>query len=190
MINVKIKGGKELHALMQQLPVEVETKILRQGMAKGANAVRDEARLNVAVESGGLRRSIKTSRNTKNGQVVAKVKLKGPHAFLGIFQEYGVAPHLISVEEGAKPTKRKRDGRVVPLSMGTINKMVDRGSLVIGGNFVGKMVQHPGHASRPFMRPALDTKAAEVVSVVGEYLSKYLQFGEITAPVVAVDEEE
>lgn len=186
---MKINGGRELNALLQQLPVEVETKILRNALARAANVVRDEARERAPIETGDLRDAIKSSRNTKGGQVIAKVKLLGEHSFLGYFFEFGVAPHLIKVAEDAKPTKQKRDGRVVPLSMGTINKMVGRGSLVIGGNFVGPMVMHPGISPQPFMRPAMDAKAAAAIEVAGQYIAQYLTFGTITAPTIAVDEE-
>jgi HK97 gp10 family phage protein len=165
MIAFKIKGGKELHALMQQLPVEVETKILRNAMARGARVIADEAKLRVPDDEGLLRKSNKTSRNTKNGQVIAKVKLKGPHSYVGTFMEYGVLPHIISVADG-------------------------EGAMKIGKNFVTGAVKHPGHASHPFMRPALDARAEEAINVIGEYLGSYLRFGTIQAPVVAVDDEE
>jgi uncharacterized protein YfaP (DUF2135 family) len=117
-------------------------------------------------ESGQLEKAIKTSRNTKQstGQVIAKVRLRGRHAFLGNFIEYGVLPHLI-------------------WSQG-------KESLVINGVAIGKQVEHPGYGARPFFRPAVDAKAAEAVQVVANYLATYLQFGSISAPAVSVDEEE
>jgi hypothetical protein len=102
VIQFQIKGGREIDALLKQLPVEVETKILRNGLAAGAAVIRDEARSRVRKRSGALAKAIKTSRDTKraDGQVVAKVKLRGKHAFLGIFMEYGVLAHLIWVSAG------------------------------------------------------------------------------------------
>lgn len=167
MIEFQIKGGKELDALLQQLPVEVETKILRNGLAAGAAVIRDEARALVHRRSGKLAAAIKTSRNTSKagGYVVAKVKLKGPHSFLGNFLEYGVAAHKIWVGGG-------------------------KDSLVINGVPIGKQVWHPGFGPMPFMRPALDGKAEAAVQAVGDYLTRYLSWGTITAPAIAVDEEE
>lgn len=190
MITMKIKNGAQVHALLQQLPVEVETKITRQGVAKVTNIVRDEARLRAPKKSGAMAKAIKTTRDTKRGRVIGKVKMKGKHSFLALFHEYGVAPHLIKVADEAKPTRRKKTGEVVPLSMGTINKMVSRGSLVIGADLVGPVVQHPGHAAQPFLRPAMDAKAKEVVDEFGRFLANYLRFGSITVPVISVDEEE
>lgn len=164
---MKIKGGKELHALLQQLPVEIETKIMRNAMAAGVRVIRDEAKLQVAdtSESGLLRKAIKSTRNTKRGQVIAKVKLKGPHSYAGLFLEYGVEPHEISVRNA-------------------------EGSLKIGKNYVGQEVMHPGFSAKPFFRPAFDAKAKEAINVIGEYIGRYLQFGSISAPTIAVDEEE
>lgn len=166
---MKLNGGKELHDLLQKLPVEVETKIMRNALAKGAKVIQTEARLQVAdtTETGLLRKAIKTTRDTKRstGQVIAKVKLKGPHSSVGYWMEYGVAPHIISVADGS-------------------------GALKIGSQFVSGEVMHPGFTPKPFMRPALDTKAKEAINVIGEYIGQYLKFGTISAPVIAVDEEE
>lgn len=183
MIDLKMKGGKELHALLQQLPVEVETKILRQALARGANVVRDEARRLVPAKTGRLRKSIKTSRDTKNGQIIAKVRLRGPDSYLGVFMEYGVASHLIArtgAGEGKVAVRKAKDGE----------GKVKGGVMKIGGEFVSGIIEHPGHSAHPFMRPALDTKAADVVNTIGDYLQKYLTFGSINVPTVSVDGEE
>lgn len=183
MIDIKLKGGRELHALLQQLPVQVETKIMRQALARGANIVRDEARTLVREKTGRLRKSIKTSRDTKNGQIIAKVRLRGKHAYLGVFHEYGVASHLIARAGSG-------EGRVAVGKANAGTGKISSGAMKIGDDFVSGIISHPGHSAHPFMRPALDTKASTVVNTVGEYLQKYLQFGEITVPAVAVDEEE
>lgn len=189
MIEFKIKGGKELAALMQQLPVQMEKKLLRNAMAAGVRVLRDEARNQVPAKSGALRRSIKTSRDSKDGRIIAKVRLQGKHAYLGVFMEYGVRPHLISVADEDTPSRNTRHGSR-KVAIGTVNKMVARGSLKIGENFVGAYVLHPGHAAKPFLRPAMDTHAKEAVDAVGKYIGTYLQFGQITAPTISVDEEE
>ena len=167
MIEWKINGGMELQALMQQLPVEVETKILRNGLAAGANVIRDEARGLIHRRSGLTADSIKTARSTSKseGYVTAKVRLDRSRRFIGYFLEYGVAAHQIWVKGG-------------------------KGSLVINGVPIGKRVWHPGFAPMPFMRPALDAKAGEAVQAVTSYLTSYLKWGSISAPTVSVDLEE
>lgn len=167
MIEFQVKGGKEIDALLQQVPVEVETKILRNGLNAGARVIRDEARARVRKKSGKLAKAIKTASGVDqvDGIVVSKVKLRGEHAFLGLFMEHGVLPHLIWASAG-------------------------KGSLVINGVAIGNKVQHPGHIAFPFMRPALDAKAAAAVQAVGDYLARYLSWGAIKAPTIEVDLKE
>jgi HK97 gp10 family phage protein len=169
LIEWKIDGGKQLADLMAQLPVEVETKILRNALAEGAIVIRDKARALAPKKTGGLRRAIVTSRGKpREGQVVVKVRLRrgrGWHGALGHLMEYGVAAHQIWVHS-------------------------DKVSLVINGVPIGKHVTHPGFAPKPFMRPALDAKAGEAVQAVAGYLTHYLQWGSFTPPTVPVDLEE
>lgn len=164
MIQYRINGGAQVDALLQQLPVEIEQKILRNGLAAGANIIRDEAKGLAPEKSGEMANDIKTARGTGDGYVYAKVRLSGKHAFLGKFMEYGTAAHMIWVRS--------------------------KESLVIDGVPIGKHVWNPGVAPHPFMRPALDARAAQAVQAVGDYLVNYLKWGTITAPVVAVDLEE
>ena len=160
----RLKGGKELHDLLQQLPAQVEVKLLRNAMAVGAKLLRDEARAVAPLETGIMKRAIKSSRNTKNGRVTAKVKMRGKHSYLGTFMEFGVAPHAITVRNG--------------------------GTLKINGQKVGKSVMHPGHTAKPFLRPTLERFGEEAVNAIGKYLQEHLKFKPSEGPLVSVDEEE
>jgi hypothetical protein len=188
MIEYKITGGNEVAALLKQLAPEIEAKILRNALVAGANVIQDEARLRVGAKSGELRRDIRVSREVGRGYVLARVKVKGPHAYIGWFQEYGVAAHIISIQN--MPMETNRRGAIRAMSIGRVNKMVARGSLVIGGNLVGPMVHHPGHAPHPFFRPAVDAKSGAAVKTVADWLANYIKWGPITAPTVNADEEE
>ena len=166
-VSFKINGGKELDALLKQLPLEVRAKIMPNALAAGANLIRDEAKARIHVKSGLTRDSIKTSKSSKvseEGYVSAKVSLSRKRRFIGYFLEYGVAAHKIWAKS--------------------------KQSLVINGVPIGKQVWHPGFAPMPFFRPAIDAKAGEAVQAVGDYLTRYLKWGTITAPTVAVDMEE
>lgn len=164
-VSYNIKGGKELVELMRQLPQQVETKIMRNALAAGANIIRDEARALVPVKSGLTRDSIRTSKGkTEDGFVMAKVSLSRKRAYIGYFLEYGVAPHQIWAKS--------------------------KQSLVINGVPIGKRVWHPGFSPRPFFRPAIDARAADAVQEVGNFLTRYLKWGDISAPTVAVDVQE
>ena len=169
MIEFKLNGGRELHDILQRLPVDVETKALRSAMGKAARALRNEVRAMAPLESGDMKKAIKSTRKTKKGQVIARVKMLGKHSFLGVFMEYGVSPHLITAKDG--------------------------GVLRIGRNTVGKSVMHPGHVARPFMRPALDTNAAKVITLVAEFIRDHVdtyfeKLGQMNVPDEPVDVEE
>lgn len=168
MIEFRLQGGKELNDILQRLPIDVETKVLRSAMGKAARVLRDEVRAMAPMESGDMKKAIKSTRKTKKGQVIARVKMLGKHSFLGHFMEYGVSPHLITAQKG--------------------------GVLRIGRNRVGKAVKHPGHVARPFMRPALDANAAKVITLVADFIreniANYLKVGKVMVPEVSVDVEE
>ena len=79
--------------------------------------------------------------------VVAKIKMTGKHAFVAPWLEYGVGAHQIAAKKG--------------------------GWMAFGGVFA-KSVQHPGIQPRPFMRPALDSRAQAAVVAAAEYTKKRL----------------
>src|SRR5690606_2190781 len=148
----KFKGGKELQAFLDTLPAKVEKNIMRSALRQGANVIKEEAKARVRVDKGDLRNSIRVSTRSRRGQVTATVKTDD---FKAKWEEFGTAPHFISVKDSAKPTRKTRRGPR-KVSIGTVNKMVKNGSLVIGGDFVGESVAHPGAKPNPFMRPAAD----------------------------------
>ncbi len=189
MINMKLNGGPELLALLDQIPAKIGRNAVRGGVRAAAKVVQGEARLRVRRRSGALARSLKLSTRTDGTVISAKVKAKGKHSFLATFIEYGVAPHWITVDDALTPTRNTRRG-VKKVGIGTVNKMVKRGSLVIGGKFVGASVHHPGHAAFPFLRPALDVKAAEAINAMGEYVRSRLSWGALQAPALAVEPDE
>ena len=45
---------------------------------------------------------------TDGSKLSSYVKLRGSGSYLGLFVEYGVAPHLISVSEADKPVRQTR----------------------------------------------------------------------------------
>ena len=186
---MRLKGGPQLLALLDQLPEKIGKNAVRAGARAAAVVLRDEARNNVRRRSGALAKALKVSSRI-NGEIVsAKVTTKGHHAFLAPFIEYGVRPHLITVAEEDRPTRMTRRG---PAKASTkfINGMVRNGSLVINGKFVGPYVQHPGHSAFPFMRPALDTKAAEALTAMGQHIQSRLSWGSLQAPALTVEADE
>lgn len=146
---VRVKGLSDLNALLQELPAKMERNVLRGALRAGARVVQAEAKANVPVDTGALRAGIKVSTGGKRGAagvVIAKVRVTGRHAFVAPWLEYGVAAHTITAR---------------------------RGGWLFFGAFA-RSVEHPGFAPRPFMRPALDSKAQAAVVAAGNYIKQRL----------------
>jgi len=155
-----LKGRAEFSRFMQQLPDEMR-KVLRGAGRAGATVVADEAKArSISAE---VSESVKVKVRTGDGQVIAKIQTVGPGAYLAPWLEYGTSEHFISVDDS------QRQGR----SIGRINLLSkEHGhSLVIGGNFVGTTVLHPGARPHPFLRPALDTKQVEALAAAQAYIN-------------------
>jgi HK97 gp10 family phage protein len=188
--NMPVKGVKELDFYLSSLPEQLQNNAYRAGLTAAAAVVRKEARVRARKRSGKMAKAIKSGspRRNQDGSYSIAVRLVGEHAFLGLFHEYGVDPHLITVQEDEKPTKLKKDGRKQVLPMKAINNQVRSGSLVIGTNFVGPVVSHPGHSAHPFLRPALDEKAEEAVQAFASRIR--LWFGDKTGAPLPLEPEE
>lgn len=155
MADETILGGRQLAEFLQQLPVKVEKNIMRAALRAGAAVIREEAKAQVPIDSGALRRSLKVSTNTKNGRITAKLKVGGklaPHAHL---VEFGTKPHKI------KPKRQQ--------------------ALSFGGT-VAREVDHPGARPRPFMRPAFDSHSSEAVAAVAAKVRERLTNEGINVP--------
>ena len=158
-MTVQVKGLAELNKYLQQLPAKVEANVLRGALAAGARVVAAQARVNVPVDTGALRSSIRvgSSIDRRVGKVVAyvragsrgKTKSKGAvSAYYVHMIEYGVRAHEISVKTGKR-------------------------GLFFGG-VVRKKVMHPGFGARPFLRPAMDTRARDAVVAAGNHMKRRL----------------
>lgn len=161
--NINIKGGKELQALLNTLPAKVEKSILRGAMRAGAIVLLNEAKNNVPLESGDLRDTLRVSTNARRGRVTASVKAGNKKIFYSRFVEYGTGAHSISAS--------------------------GNGLLSFGGLFA-KKVDVSGIRAKPFLRPALDTKANEAIEKAGQYIKARLNKQGLNAPALEVDDSE
>lgn len=140
----RFKGGKELQDALNQLPAKIERNVMRSALRQGANVIRNQARQNVPVEDGDLKKSIKVSTRARGGKTTATLRAGDKRAFYAHMIEFGVAPH--GVKKGAKRKSGKyQDGK-----------------------------KHPGFSAKPFMRPAVDDKADEAVQAVANQVRKTL----------------
>lgn len=163
-MSIHIKNMDALTRALMQFPLRVQQNAAKRAMRQGANVIRDEARLKAPKKSGKLAASIKTSVNTSGNLTVAKVRLRGDHAYLGRFIEYGVAAHFISAGAKKGDTISTRGGK-------------GRKTMKIGGDYVTGTILHPGFSPRPFMRPALDAKRSDATDAVRQVLSDWLRQG-------------
>lgn len=155
---VNVKGRSEVKRFIGGIPAEVATLLRGAGRA-GATVIADEAKDRVISRE--VRGAIKVATKAEDGRIIAKVQVKGPGAYIAPWLEYGTDPHFISVDDS------QRGG----MSIGKINERVKAGSLVIGGNFVGKTVHHPGARPHPFLRVALDTKESEARNAAQAFIN-------------------
>lgn len=177
----KFKGGKELQDMLNTLPARIERNIIRSAIRQGAKVIEEEAKRRVPVNSGDLRDSIRVSTRSRRGQAIATIKAGDENAFYAHMVEFGTAPHWITIEEGARLKRMTRRG-LRSFGIKTLNQMAGRGSLVIGTNFIGASVAHPGARAKPFMRPAIDEKQDEAIRAVGEQIRKRLTKEGLNAP--------
>lgn len=151
MLKTQFKGLDELQKALDQLPVNVERKLVRGALRAGQKVVLDQAKAGIHNISGELAASLRIStRKGKNGQVSARVIAGNKTAFYAHMVEFGTARHLI------KPKNRK--------------------SMVVAG-MMREVINHPGANKRPFMRPAADAAANEgsaAMEAFKDYMRKRL----------------
>ncbi len=170
-----VRGLKELDSYLAALPAKMQKQVYRQALTAAAAPIRDEARMNARKQSGKMARAISTGspRQNEDGSFEVSVRLdpKKPHGFLGVFHEYGVAPHFIRAGNSGKSarmlTKAAKRGDVVG--------EVSTGHLRIGDRYITGEVFHPGHAAHPFMRPALENKQDEAVKAFAQRIRDWLE---------------
>lgn len=168
-----VSGLKELDAYLSALPANMQKQAYRQALTAAAKPIRDEARLLAPKQSGKMAKSIKTGspRQNQDGTFSVTIRLAGEHAFLGLFHEYGVAPHFISAgDSGVSARLLTRSAR-----RGGVMGDTERQALKIGDNYISGEVFHPGHRAQPFMRPALDTRADDAVKAFAGKIRSYLE---------------
>ncbi|OQS45862.1 hypothetical protein B0T49_20890 [Chromobacterium violaceum] len=142
---------------LDAVPRNLQRKILRRGLRKGAALVRDEARRRVRRRSGVLAKSITVASSRGNGQrgvVAYKVGLRS-RAWYGRYLEYG---HV-------------KRGRGQKIAGGERRRAATREVLKGAGQFV------PPY---PFMRPAAD-KLPRALDAVADEVRGALINGELSS---------
>lgn len=165
------RGRSDVKRYMAQIPGAIEKKVLRGAARAGGKVIIEEAksRSNSTEVSDALQMRV----SSEPGRIVVKIGVKAGWArSLGIWQEYGTDPHFISVDDS------QRKG----LSVKQVNKRTKEGSLVIGGQFVGTTVHHPGARRHPFLRVSLDVKQGEAIETAQSYINARITPAGIVGP--------
>uniref|UniRef100_A0A6M3J740 Putative tail protein n=1 Tax=viral metagenome TaxID=1070528 RepID=A0A6M3J740_9ZZZZ len=173
MIEMELKGWKEVDDALAKLSKELQIKIADNALKQGAIVVRDAARSNMSnMDTGLLRTQIDVGRGKKRAALFATGKhftwlvgLKkwssfkgGIPAWYGRFIELGTAKHKLTA--GVNIRKGRNYGK-------TGKKVLYSHK---SGKFFGKEVEVSGIKARPFMRPALDNNAQKVTEVIKNFL--------------------
>lgn len=138
-----IKGGRELDAALKALPAKLERNILRGALRAGGKVFLEAARARVPVKSGDLRASLRVRTGAKRGRVSAFLKAGDKKAWYAHLVEFGTRRHWI------KPKARK--------------------SLFFAG-IAKEVVDHPGAADKPFLRPAFEGNADDALRAIADYV--------------------
>lgn len=141
---INFKGLRELGQALDTLPDKLQVNVMRGALRAGARVILNDAKSRVPVKSGRLRDSLKVSTSGKGGEPKATVRTR---EFYAPFVEYGTGAH-----------------KIVAAPKGVL-RFLDEAVAV---------VDHPGTAPKPFMRPALDAQATAAVVAAAEHMKKRL----------------
>ncbi len=172
------RGGQAVRRVMTQLPAELERTVLR-GAARAGGKVLVEGAKERSISSD-VDDAIVMKRRSEVGRITVIITVeKGWARSVANWLEYGTSPHFISVDDS------QRGGR----SVGRINKLTKDGSLVIGGQYVGLTVHHPGANPHPFLRPTLDIDGAKAVAAAQSFINAHVTPSGIIASAEAEGDE-
>lgn len=175
MINMRVKGMKELEAALKQLPNKIQVNIARGAIRKGAQVVQQEmiARAPVGRGSygGALRDSIRVGTTALGGKVGGYVRAGGKrkgrkNVYYAHFIEWGTKAHRIRSDKGMP---------------------IGRGGRVVHEVF------HPGIQPKPFARPALDLRYRDAIAATAARVAQLLRRKhglDIPDPEISLDEIE
>ena len=161
--SVEIKGLAELDKLLKDLPAKIEGNVMRGALRAGQKTMMEAVEKSIRIRF--------NRKSMKRGWINSYLIAGNADAYYAHMVEYGTAAHFISVKKEAAPARMTRRG-IKSYGISTINKMVNRGSLMIGKNFIGQSVSHPGGKPKPFMRHAFDANSDKSLNAMVEYMKK------------------
>jgi len=168
-----VKGLVDLDKFLSALPANMQKAAYRQGLTAAAAVIRDEARVLASGFSGKVAKAIKSGnpRQNQDGSFSIRVYVdeKMPDGYLGLFAEYGVRPHTITLQRDSTG-KAGKNAAARAAAGGKLPK-----AFRIGDRYVSGPISHPGHSAHPFLIPTLDLKSEEAVAALGTKIAAYLE---------------
>lgn len=161
---VTVKGLGTTRAKIAGFPAKLERIAL--GAARAAGQVYADE-VGALTPSDAVKENLRVQVRSENGHVTVRVDVApGWARSLGTWLEWGTSPHFISVDDS------QRAGKTVQ----RINRLAKaegaNHSLVIGGQFVGQTVFHPGSRPHPTFRTVRDTKADHAIAAAQAFIDR------------------
>lgn len=166
--DIHVTGLRELNTFLDTFPPKFAANIVRGGLRVGAKTIATQAKLNAPVAqpnaenrrlyggyAGALRDSVRVATRISGQTIMARVLAGGKSAKTKADVWYA---HLIEFTGAIAHTITAKG----------------KGVLYLFGVF-RKSVPHPGFNAKPFMRPALDSKAQPAIIAAAEYMKKKLE---------------
>ncbi len=174
-----MRGRSEVSSYIAGAQGKIIKQLLRGAARAGAKVIADDAK--ARSESDTVAEAIVIRTRVEEHRIVVRITVKSGWAYArALWLEYGTSPHFISVSEA------QRNGQGIQRINAKVGAAGGDASLVIGGEFVGTTVWHPGARAHPFLRPALDIKANEAVQAAQKYINARVS----RAGIVLTDEED
>ena len=160
----KVTGRDAVKRYIADIPEYCRTKLLPGAARAAGKVIADEAR--DRCESDRVAADIVVKVRPISDDVIRVfVTVKRGFSYsLGIWLEYGTAPHFIGAVSGVGPRRlndKLKGSKTSP-------------TLVIGGRPVGPEVFHTGSRAFPFLRPALDVKGPDARQAAQKYITTRL----------------
>lgn len=167
-----LNGVSRAQGKMRRLPEHL-TKVLRGAGREGGKVFR--AYVEAETPSQEVRDGLRLRTKLEDGYIKTTLDVKpGWARSVANWLEWGTEGHFISVDDSV------RKGRSVARINQQSREPDANSSLVIGGNFVGKTVWHPGANPHPTFRPARDLKASEARAAAQSYINAHVgKFGTV-----------
>lgn len=153
-LEIKVEGLKELEKTLSDLPLDLQNEGLSPSLRAALEVIEEEAEANVPRDTGKLASTIRTVVKVDagvGGLAEGAVVVGSP---VGHLVEFGTQPHEITIDDEKDDKKVLAD----PVSR----------------EVFGRKVQHPGTPARPFLRPALDTRAQDALFAFRDKLRELL----------------